>query len=90
MSSEFVESSAPTINSNNVQISSNTQLTIKPSDAKTLLETENSAFLIDVRPLFSYEIGHITGAVSIPIEELENRRGEIPKDRQIVVYAQCH
>jgi len=59
-------------------------------DAKTLLEIENRVFLIDVRPSSSYELSHINGAISISIPELENRINEIPKDKQIIVYAQCH
>jgi rhodanese-related sulfurtransferase len=42
--------------------------------------------VIDVRPTEEYESGHIAGAKSIPIEELEQRLDEIPKDREVVAY----
>ncbi len=42
--------------------------------------------LIDVRPAEEYEDGHIDGARSIPIEELESRLAELPADREIVAY----
>jgi len=44
------------------------------------------AILIDVRPQEEYEAGHIEGARSIPIEELDKRLAELPADREIVVY----
>jgi len=42
--------------------------------------------LIDVRPREEYEAGHIDGARSIPIEELDRRLAELPADREIVAY----
>jgi rhodanese-related sulfurtransferase len=42
--------------------------------------------LVDVRPSEEYEAGHIDGARSIPIEELEQRLAELPADREVVAY----
>jgi rhodanese-related sulfurtransferase len=42
--------------------------------------------LIDVRPAEEYAAGHIDGARSIPIDELEQRLSEVPDDREIVAY----
>lgn len=42
--------------------------------------------VIDVRPTVEYRAGHLPGAVSIPLEELPARLGELPRDRQIVAY----
>src|SRR5437660_4418211 len=42
--------------------------------------------LVDVRPADEFEAGHIEGARSIPIEELEDRLAELPADREIVAY----
>lgn len=42
--------------------------------------------VIDVRPAEEYESGHIAGSKSIPIEELEQRLEELPKDRDVVAY----
>jgi rhodanese-related sulfurtransferase len=44
------------------------------------------AVLIDVRPEEEYLAGHIEGARSIPLEELEQRLAELPPDREIVAY----
>ncbi len=42
--------------------------------------------VIDVRPPLEYLAGHIPGAVSIPVDELEGRLGELPTGREIVAY----
>jgi rhodanese-related sulfurtransferase/biotin operon repressor len=42
--------------------------------------------LIDVRPQEEFAAGHIEGARSIPLEELERRLAELPADREIVAY----
>jgi rhodanese-related sulfurtransferase len=42
--------------------------------------------LLDVRPEAEYRAGHIDGARSIPLEELERRLAELPADAQVVAY----
>jgi rhodanese-related sulfurtransferase/DNA-binding HxlR family transcriptional regulator len=42
--------------------------------------------LIDVRPGEEYAAGHIDGARSIPIDELERRLSELPEDREVIAY----
>jgi rhodanese-related sulfurtransferase/predicted transcriptional regulator len=42
--------------------------------------------LVDVRPTDEFEAGHIDGAESIPIEELEQRLDELPSDREVIAY----
>jgi rhodanese-related sulfurtransferase len=42
--------------------------------------------LVDVRPAVEFRSGHIDGARSIPIEELDERLAELPADREIVAY----
>jgi len=42
--------------------------------------------LVDVRPEEEFAAGHIEGARSIPIEELERRLDELPADREVVAY----
>ena len=44
------------------------------------------AVLVDVRPAEEYAAGHIDGARSIPITELERRLGELPEDREVIAY----
>lgn len=42
--------------------------------------------LVDVRPTEEFEAGHIKGARSIPLDELEERLAELPADREVVAY----
>lgn len=44
------------------------------------------AFILDVRPHSEYLAGHLPGAVSIPLEELDARVGEVPASKHVVVY----
>jgi rhodanese-related sulfurtransferase len=42
--------------------------------------------LIDVRPGEEFAAGHIEGARSIPLDELQDRLAELPADREVVAY----
>ncbi len=42
--------------------------------------------VIDVRPQLEFEAGHLQGAVSIPLEELSQRLGELDPDISVVAY----
>jgi rhodanese-related sulfurtransferase/predicted transcriptional regulator len=42
--------------------------------------------LVDVRPAEEYAAGHIEGARSVPLDELEHRLADLPADREIVAY----
>ncbi|MBB3189840.1 ArsR/SmtB family transcription factor [Halomonas cerina] len=42
--------------------------------------------LLDVRPEEEYEAGHLPEAINIPLEQLEDMLGKLPRDREIVAY----
>ncbi len=42
--------------------------------------------LVDVRPSEEFDAGHIEGAKSVPLAELEERLAELPTDREAVAY----
>jgi rhodanese-related sulfurtransferase/DNA-binding transcriptional ArsR family regulator len=44
------------------------------------------ALVIDVRPAKEFAAGHIPGAISLPLSELEARLLELPRDGEIVAY----
>jgi rhodanese-related sulfurtransferase len=44
------------------------------------------AVLVDVRSPEEFEAGHIEGARSIPLDELEQRLAELPADQEVVAY----
>lgn len=42
--------------------------------------------LLDLRPRVEFLAGHLPGAISIPLEELEHKLDELPQDKTIVAY----
>jgi rhodanese-related sulfurtransferase len=42
--------------------------------------------VLDVRPREEFAAGHLPGAFSIPLEELEARLAELPADSEVVAY----
>ena len=42
--------------------------------------------LVDVRPAEEFDVGHIDGALSIPLDEIDERLAELPAGSEIVAY----
>ena len=42
--------------------------------------------LVDVRPPEEYAAGHIEGAISVPLADLERRIDDLPGDREVIAY----
>jgi DNA-binding transcriptional ArsR family regulator/rhodanese-related sulfurtransferase len=42
--------------------------------------------ILDTRPVNEYVAGHIAGAISVPIDELQRRLRQLPKQKQYVAY----
>ncbi|MCK1192446.1 FAD-dependent oxidoreductase [Streptococcus uberis] len=49
---------------------------------------EKNSFFLDVREDFELATGTIEGSVQIPLNQLRDRLGELPKDKTIYVYCQ--
>ena len=47
---------------------------------------DGEAILLDVRPREEYEAGHIKGALSAPVTELEAILAQLPGEKQIIAY----
>ncbi|TYA10406.1 metalloregulator ArsR/SmtB family transcription factor [Paenibacillus faecis] len=47
-----------------------------------------SIVLVDLRPKEEFEMGHISGAISMPMEELDTLMSELPKDAEVIAYCQ--
>ncbi|WP_119303643.1 ArsR/SmtB family transcription factor [Dongia deserti] len=47
---------------------------------------DGSVTLLDVRPEDEFALGHLPGALNVPLDELERRLSELPKDQEIVAY----
>ena len=50
------------------------------------LVREGAVTVLDVRPAEEYNAGHISGAISIPLKELQLRLSDLPRDQEIVAY----
>lgn len=61
---------------------------MEPIDREELLERvrDGEAIVIDVRPVEEYRAAHISGALSIPLPDLERRLSKLPHDQEIVAY----
>lgn len=61
---------------------------LQPVDRNTLIKAvrKGEVLVLDVRPREEYETGHIRGAVSMPLKELEKRLAELPKSQSIAAY----
>ncbi len=46
----------------------------------------DEAIIVDVRPSGEFAAGHISGALNIPLEEIERKLDRLPKDKEIVAY----
>ncbi|RPF26733.1 ArsR/SmtB family transcription factor [Georgenia muralis] len=57
-------------------------------EVAALLRADRDAgvVVLDVRPAAEFAAGHLPGAVHIPLEELVERLGELPTDREVVAY----
>lgn len=59
---------------------------ITRSELARRLERGEDLVVIDVRPTEEYAARHLPGALSVPLEELQRRVKELPKDKEIVAY----
>lgn len=57
-----------------------------PADVKELLDRNEPVMIVDVRTVAEFKAEHIAGAVSIPVDQVPYRLGELPKNRDIVFY----
>ncbi|HWO69985.1 MAG TPA: metalloregulator ArsR/SmtB family transcription factor, partial [Actinomycetota bacterium] len=61
---------------------------LEPVSRQTLLERlgRGDVTVLDVRPPEEFAAGHIPGARSVPLPELERRLDELPRDVEVVAY----
>lgn len=61
---------------------------LEPVEAAELLDRlrEGSVTVLDVRPEEEFCLGHLPGAVNIPLPQLEAQLSRLPPDREVVAY----
>ena len=52
------------------------------------IEAPDGRLLLDVRTPAEFDVGTIPDALNIPLDDLRDRLGELPKDREILVFCQ--
>ena len=80
-------------------VATNSPLATPTPTAKVLPEVERisiqkayqafedyQAVFLDVRDVMSYEAGHVVGAIHIPLNQLDERLGELAVDSWIITY----
>jgi rhodanese-related sulfurtransferase len=61
--------------------------TLSPAEvAQQIRDPKAAPFLLDVRTPEEFAEGRVPGARNIPLQDLETRLAEVPKDRAVVVY----
>lgn len=60
----------------------------KPVAMADLLKRSRSreVIILDTRPATEYAAGHIAGAISVPVDELQRRLKQLPKGKEYVAY----
>jgi rhodanese-related sulfurtransferase len=61
---------------------------LEPVSRKDLVSRLHDGLVtvLDVRPDDEFALGHLPGALNIPLGKLEHRLGELPADREIIAY----
>lgn len=59
---------------------------IRTPEAKKLLDSNPKTLFVDVRSSEDFASGHIPGAINIPVEEIQQKWGTLPRNRKIVFY----
>lgn len=61
---------------------------LEPVSRQELMQRSKDGLvtILDVRPGEEYEIGHIPGALNIPLNEIEQRLSSLPKGQEVIAY----
>lgn len=59
--------------------------TISVSELKALLDASPAPVVLDVREPWELAIARLPGTLDIPMNEIPDRLGDIPRDRQLIV-----
>ncbi len=61
---------------------------LEPVSRKQLLRRSKNGLItvLDIRPNEEYDVGHIPGALNIPLNEIEQHLATLPKEQEIIAY----
>jgi len=61
----------------------------EPDYLKWLIDSRQPVVVVDLRKPQEFRGGHLPGAISVPLAELDRRFAEIPTSPMVVLYCQC-
>ena len=61
----------------------------EPDYLKWLIDSRQPVVVVDLRKPQEFRGGHLPGAISVPLGELDRRFAEIPTSPMVVLYCQC-
>jgi hypothetical protein len=61
----------------------------EPEYLKWLIDSRQPVVVVDLRSPPDFRRGHLPGAVSVPLAELDRRFAEIPTQPMVVLYCRC-
>ena len=59
---------------------------IHTPEVEQLAQSASKPVLIDVRPASQFALGHLPGALSIPVDQIEPSAAKLPKDKTLILY----
>lgn len=59
---------------------------LTPVQLQVKLDTDEAPLVVDLRSPAEYGIAHISGAINVPLEELEERLEEVRHDNGVLIY----
>ena len=61
---------------------------LEPVSRKELMQRSKDGLvtILDVRPAEEYEVGHLPGAINVPLEEIGQHLADLPKDQDVIAY----
>ena len=59
---------------------------LTPEALSTSLQTAEAPLVVDLREPWEYKIGHIPGAINIPLEQLQQHLDEVRGDNGVLIY----
>ncbi len=58
---------------------------IDSNEARTMLDSDPArTVVVDVRREDEWVTGHVSGAIHVPIDDLTDRMGEVPRDKKLL------
>lgn len=61
---------------------------LEPISRKELMQRSKDGLvtILDVRPGEEYQVGHIPGAINVPLEQIGQHLTDLPKDQDVIAY----